>query len=170
MDSPSGCTVIAGRAPGVLTYGQWPRQVANRILGLEDIGRWPVKLKIFLRGAIWVGAFHRVLWYQRPSGRGFHGRRRFTGPGAAPLARWRSCQKKGKLLLPFIGGIFVMRSAIRDSSRSRLLQMRKKRILGWRLSSSLRGLAGLVPESKKIIVRSGRVLVFALFALTHLKS
>jgi phospho-N-acetylmuramoyl-pentapeptide-transferase len=156
-----GCTVIAAGALTVLTYVTGHAIFAD-YLELQKIPQ-VAELSVFC-GAM-VGASIGFLWYNAHPAEVFMGDVGSLGLGGA--IGTVAVVIKQELLLPFIGGVFVI-EAISVILQVGSYKLRKKRIfkmapihhhfelLGW-------------SESKVIVRFWVAALVFALFALTTLK-
>jgi phospho-N-acetylmuramoyl-pentapeptide-transferase len=156
-----GCTVIAAGALTVLTYVSGHAQFAD-YLGLSrmpDVG----ELSIFC-GAM-VGSAIGFLWYNAHPAEVFMGDVGSLALGGA--IGTVAVIIKQELLLPFIGGIFVL-EALSVILQVGSYKLRKKRIFKMAPLHHHFELMGW--SESKIIVRFWIAsLVFALFALTTLK-
>ena len=156
-----GCTVIAAGALTVLTYVSGHAQFAD-YLGLSrmpDVG----ELSIFC-GAM-VGSAIGFLWYNAHPAEVFMGDVGSLALGGA--IGTVAVIIKQELLLPFIGGIFVL-EALSVILQVGSYKLRKKRI--FKMAPLHHHFELLGWSESKIIVRFWIAsLVFALFALTTLK-
>ncbi len=156
-----GCTVIAAGALTVLTYVSGHAVFAN-YLEIQHIPRVG-ELTIFV-GAM-VGASIGFLWYNAHPAEVFMGDVGSLALGAA--IGTVAVIIKQELLLPFIGGIFVI-EALSVMLQVGSYKLRKKRIFKMAPLHHHFELMGW--SESKIIVRFWIAsLVFALFALTTLK-
>ncbi|MCI0403213.1 MAG: phospho-N-acetylmuramoyl-pentapeptide-transferase [Acidobacteria bacterium] len=156
-----GCSVIAAGALAVLTYVSGHAVFAN-YLELQTIPQMS-ELTIFC-GAM-VGACIGFLWYNAHPAEVFMGDVGSLALGGA--IGTVAVIIKQELLLPFIGGIFVI-EALSVILQVASYKMRKKRIL--KMAPLHHHFELLGWSESKIIVRFWIAsLVFALFALTTLK-
>jgi len=156
-----GCTVIAAGALTVLTYVSGHAQFADYL----ELQRMPQvgELSIFC-GAM-VGAAIGFLWYNAHPAEIFMGDVGSLALGGA--IGTVAVIIKQELLLPFIGGIFVI-EALSVILQVGSYKMRKKRI--FKMAPLHHHFELLGWSESKIIVRFWIAsLVFALFALTSLK-
>jgi phospho-N-acetylmuramoyl-pentapeptide-transferase len=156
-----GCTVIAAGALAVLTYVSGHATFAD-YLGLEHM---PLAGELTIFCGAMVGSAIGFLWYNAHPAEVFMGDVGSLALGGA--IGTVAVMIKQELLLPFIGGIFVIEAA------SVILQvtsykLRKKRI--FKMAPLHHHFELLGWSESKIIVRFWIAsLVFALFALTTLK-
>jgi phospho-N-acetylmuramoyl-pentapeptide-transferase len=156
-----GCTVIAAGALAVLTYVSGHATFAN-YLELQHIPQ-VAELTIFC-GAM-VGASIGFLWYNAHPAEVFMGDVGSLALGGA--IGTVAVIIKQELLLPFIGGVFVI-EAVSVILQVGSYKLRKKRI--FKMAPLHHHFELLGWSESKIIVRFWIAsLVFALFALTTLK-
>ena len=156
-----GCTVIAAGALTVLTYVSGHATFAQ-YLGLENMPQVG-ELTIFC-GAM-VGASIGFLWYNAHPAEIFMGDVGSLALGGA--IGTVAVMIKQELLLPFIGGVFVI-EALSVILQVGSYKLRKKRI--FKMAPIHHHFELLGWSESKIIVRFWIAsLVFALFALTTLK-
>jgi phospho-N-acetylmuramoyl-pentapeptide-transferase len=156
-----GCIVIAASALTVLTYVAG-HAVLSRYLELEHI---PDAAEITIFGGAMVGSSLGFLWYNAYPAEIFMGDVGSLALGGAIAAV--AVIIKQELLLPFIGGIFVL-EALSVILQVGSFKTRGKRIFKMAPSHHHFELEGW--KESKIIVRFWiAALVFALFALTTLK-
>ncbi len=156
-----GCTIIAGGALTVLTYISGHATFATYL----DMPRMPQigELTIFC-GAM-VGASIGFLWYNAHPAQIFMGDVGSLALGGA--IGTVAVMIKQELLLPFIGGVFVV-EALSVILQVGSYKLRKKRI--FKMAPIHHHFELLGWSESKIIVRFWIAsLVFALFALTTLK-
>ena len=156
-----GCTVIAAGALTVLTYVSGHATFASYL----DLERMPLvgELSIFC-GAM-VGASIGFLWYNAHPAEVFMGDVGSLALGGA--IGTVAVLIKQELLLPFIGGVFVI-EALSVILQVGSYKLRKKRI--FKMAPLHHHFELLGWSESKIIVRFWVAsLVFALFALTTLK-
>ena len=156
-----GCTVIAAGALAVLTYVSGHATFAD-YLGLEHM---PLAGELTIFCGAMVGSAIGFLWYNAHPAEVFMGDVGSLALGGA--IGTVAVMIKQELLLPFIGGIFVIEalSVILQVTSSKL---RKKRI--FKMAPLPHHFELLGWSESKIIVRFWIAsLVFALFALTTLK-
>jgi phospho-N-acetylmuramoyl-pentapeptide-transferase len=156
-----GCTIIAAGALTVLTYVSGHIVFSNYL----ELPRMPMVSEVTVFCGAMVGASIGFLWYNAHPAEVFMGDVGSLALGGA-IATVAVIIRQ-ELLLPFIGGIFML-EAISVMLQVGSYKLRKKRIfkmaplhhhfelLGWR-------------ESKVIVRFWIAALVFALFALTTLK-
>jgi len=156
-----GCTVIAAGALTVLTYVSGHATFASYL----ELQRMPQigELTIFC-GAM-VGAAIGFLWYNAHPAEVFMGDVGSLALGGA--IGTVAVMIKQELLLPFIGGVFVI-EALSVILQVASFKLRKKRIFKMAPIHHLFELLGW-SESKVIVRFWIASLVFALFALTTLK-
>jgi phospho-N-acetylmuramoyl-pentapeptide-transferase len=156
-----GCTIISASALTVLTYVSGNVVFAD-YLGLE---RMPMVSEVTVFCAAVVGASIGFLWYNAHPAEVFMGDVGSLALGGA--IGTVAVVIKQELLLPFIGGIFVL-EAISVILQVGSYKLRKKRIFKMAPLHHHFELMGW--SESKVIVRFWIVaLVFALFALTTLK-
>jgi phospho-N-acetylmuramoyl-pentapeptide-transferase len=156
-----GCTVIAAGALTVLTYVSGHAIFAD-YLELQKIPQ-VAELSIFC-GAM-VGASIGFLWYNAHPAEVFMGDVGSLGLGGA--IGTVAVVIKQELLLPFIGGVFVI-EAVSVILQVGSYKLRKKRI--FKMAPIHHHFELLGWSESKVIVRFWiAALVFALFALTTLK-
>jgi phospho-N-acetylmuramoyl-pentapeptide-transferase len=156
-----GCTVVAAGALTVLTYVSGHAVFAD-YLELQKIPQ-VAELTVFC-GAM-VGASIGFLWYNAHPAEVFMGDVGSLGLGGA--IGTVAVVIKQELLLPFIGGVFVI-EAISVMLQVGSYKLRKKRIFKMAPIHHHFELMGW-SESKVIVRFWVAALVFALFALTTLK-
>ena len=156
-----GCTVIAAGALTVLTYVSG-HAVFSDYLELSTCRR-SAKLTVFC-GAM-VGASIGFLWYNAHPAEVFMGDVGSLALGGA--IGTVAVIIKQELLLPFIGGVFVL-EALSVILQVAVYKLRKKRIFKMAPLHHHFELMGWT-ESKIIVRFWILALVFALFALTTLK-
>ena len=156
-----GCTIIAAGALTVLTYVSGHIVFSNYL----ELQRMPLVSEVTVFCGAMVGASIGFLWYNAHPAEVFMGDVGSLAIGGA-IATVAVIIRQ-ELLLPFIGGIFLI-EAVSVMLQVGSYKLRKKRIfkmaplhhhfelLGWR-------------ESKVIVRFWIAALVFALFALTTLK-
>jgi phospho-N-acetylmuramoyl-pentapeptide-transferase len=156
-----GCTIIAAGALTVLTYVSGHIVFSNYL----ELQRMPLVSEVTIFCGAMVGASIGFLWYNAHPAEVFMGDVGSLAIGGA-IATVAVIIRQ-ELLLPFIGGIFLI-EAVSVMLQVGSYKLRKKRIfkmaplhhhfelLGWR-------------ESKVIVRFWIAALVFALFALTTLK-
>ena len=156
-----GCTIIAAGALAVLTY------ISGNVVFTDYLGlqRMPMVSELTIFCGSMVGASIGFLWYNAHPAEVFMGDVGSLALGGA--IGTVAVIIKQELLLPFIGGVFVLEAA------SVILQvgsykLRKKRIFKMAPIHHHFELMGW-SESKVIVRFWIAALVFALFALTTLK-
>ena len=156
-----GCTVIAAAALAVLTYVSGHAVFA----GYLELQRMPQVAELTIFCGSMVGASIGFLWYNAHPAEIFMGDVGSLALGGA--IGTIAVIIKQELLLPFIGGIFVI-EAISVILQVGSYKMRKKRI--FKMAPLHHHFELLGWSESKIIVRFWILsLVFALFALTTLK-
>jgi phospho-N-acetylmuramoyl-pentapeptide-transferase len=156
-----GCTIISAGALTVLTY------VSGHVVFADylELQRMPLVSELTVFGGSMVGASIGFLWYNAHPAEIFMGDVGSLALGGA--IGTVAIIIRQELLLPFIGGIFVMETL------SVILQvgsykLRKKRI--FKMAPIHHHFEQLGWSESKVIVRFWiMALVFALFALTTLK-
>jgi len=156
-----GCTVIAAGALAVLTYVSGHATFAD-YLGLEHM---PLAGELTIFCGAMVGSAIGFLWYNAHPAEFFMGDVGSLALGGA--IGTVAVMIKQELLLPFIGGIFVI-EAVSVILQVASYKLRKKRI--FKMAPLHHHFELLGWSESKIIVRFWIAsLVFALFALTTLK-
>jgi phospho-N-acetylmuramoyl-pentapeptide-transferase len=156
-----GCTVIAAGALSVLTYVSGHAAFANYL----DLQRMPQVGELTIFCGAMVGGAIGFLWYNAHPAEVFMGDVGSLALGGA--IGTVAVIIKQELLLPFIGGIFVI-EAVSVILQVASYKLRKKRIFKMAPLHHHFELMGW--SESKIIVRFWIAsLVFALFALTTLK-
>jgi phospho-N-acetylmuramoyl-pentapeptide-transferase len=156
-----GCTVIAAGALAVLTYVSGHATFAD-YLGLEHM---PLAGELTIFCGAMVGSSIGFLWYNAHPAEVFMGDVGSLALGGA--IGTVAVMIKQELLLPFIGGIFVI-EALSVILQVGSYKLRKKRI--FKMAPLHHHFELLGWSESKIIVRFWiGSLVFALFALTTLK-
>jgi phospho-N-acetylmuramoyl-pentapeptide-transferase len=156
-----GCTVIAAGALAVLTYVSGHATFAD-YLGLEHM---PLAGELTIFCGAMVGSAIGFLWYNAHPAEVFMGDVGSLALGGA--IGTVAAMIKQELLLPFIGGIFVI-EAVSVILQVGSYKLRKKRI--FKMAPLHHHFELLGWSESKIIVRFWiGSLVFALFALTTLK-
>ena len=156
-----GCTVIAAGALAVLTYVSGPAVFA----GYLELQRMPQVGELTIFCGAMVGAAIGFLWYNAHPAEVFMGDVGSLALGGA--IGTVAVMIKQELLLPFIGGIFVI-EALSVILQVASYKLRKKRI--FKMAPLHHHFELLGWSESKIIVRFWIAsLVFALFALTTLK-
>ena len=156
-----GCTVIAAGALAMLTYVSGHSTFAS-YLGLEHM---PLAGELTIFCGAMVGSAIGFLWYNAHPAEVFMGDVGSLALGGA--IGTVAVMIKQELLLPFIGGIFVI-EAISVILQVTSYKLRKKRI--FKMAPLHHHFELLGWSESKIIVRFWIAsLVFALFALTTLK-
>jgi len=156
-----GCTVIAAGALAVLTYVSGHATFAD-YLGLEHM---PLAGELTIFCGAMVGSAIGFLWYNAHPAEVFMGDVGSLALGGA--IGTVAVMIKQELLLPFIGGIFVV-EAVSVILQVTSYKLRKKRI--FKMAPLHHHFELLGWSESKIIVRFWiGSLVFALFALTTLK-
>jgi phospho-N-acetylmuramoyl-pentapeptide-transferase len=156
-----GCTVIAAGALAVLTYVSGHATFANYL----ELQRMPQVGELTIFCGAMVGASIGFLWYNAHPAEVFMGDVGSLALGGA--IGTVAVMIKQELLLPFIGGIFVI-EALSVVLQVASYKLRKKRIFKMAPIHHHFELMGW--SESKIIVRFWIAsLVFALFALTTLK-
>jgi phospho-N-acetylmuramoyl-pentapeptide-transferase len=156
-----GCTVIAAGALTVLTYVSGHATFASYL----DLERMPLVGELTIFCGAMVGASIGFLWYNAHPAEVFMGDVGSLALGGA--IGTVSVLIKQELLLPFIGGVFVI-EALSVILQVGSYKLRKKRI--FKMAPLHHHFELLGWSESKIIVRFWVAsLVFALFALTTLK-
>jgi phospho-N-acetylmuramoyl-pentapeptide-transferase len=156
-----GCTVIAAGALSVLTYVSGHASFANYL----DLQRMPQVGELTIFCGAMVGGAIGFLWYNAHPAEVFMGDVGSLALGGA--IGTIAVIIKQELLLPFIGGIFVI-EAVSVILQVASYKLRKKRI--FKMAPLHHHFELLGWSESKIIVRFWIAsLVFALFALTTLK-
>jgi phospho-N-acetylmuramoyl-pentapeptide-transferase len=156
-----GCTVIAAGALAVLTYVSGHATFAQYL----ELQRMPLAGELTIFCGAMVGASIGFLWYNAHPAEVFMGDVGSLALGGA--IGTVAVMIKQELLLPFIGGIFVI-EALSVILQVASYKLRKKRI--FKMAPLHHHFELLGWSESKIIVRFWIAsLVFALFALTTLK-
>lgn len=156
-----GCTLIAAGALTVLTYVSGHATFANYL----ELQRMPLVGELTIFSGAMVGAAIGFLWYNAHPAEVFMGDVGSLALGGA--IGTVAVMIKQELLLPFIGGVFVI-EALSVLLQVSSYKLRKKRIFKMAPIHHHFELMGW--SESKIIVRFWIAsLVFALFALTTLK-
>jgi len=156
-----GCTVIAAGALAVLTYVSGHATFASYL----ELERMPQVGELTIFCGAMVGASIGFLWYNAHPAEVFMGDVGSLALGGA--IGTVAVMIKQELLLPFIGGVFVI-EAISVILQVASYKLRKKRI--FKMAPIHHHFELLGWSESKIIVRFWIAsLVFALFALTTLK-
>ena len=156
-----GCTVIAAGALAVLTYVSGHATFASYL----DLPRMPQVGELTVFCGAMVGAAIGFLWYNAHPAEVFMGDVGSLALGGA--IGTVAVMIKQELLLPFIGGVFVI-EALSVILQVGSYKLRKKRI--FKMAPLHHHFELLGWSESKIIVRFWIAsLVFALFALTTLK-
>jgi phospho-N-acetylmuramoyl-pentapeptide-transferase len=156
-----GCTVIAAGALAVLTYVSGHAAFAQYL----ELQRMPLAGELTIFCGAMVGASIGFLWYNAHPAEVFMGDVGSLALGGA--IGTVAVMIKQELLLPFIGGIFVI-EALSVILQVASYKLRKKRI--FKMAPLHHHFELLGWSESKIIVRFWIAsLVFALFALTTLK-
>jgi phospho-N-acetylmuramoyl-pentapeptide-transferase len=156
-----GCTVIAAGALAVLTYVSGHATFAQYL----ELQRMPLAGELTIFCGAMVGAAIGFLWYNAHPAEVFMGDVGSLALGGA--IGTVAVMIKQELLLPFIGGIFVI-EALSVILQVTSYKLRKKRI--FKMAPLHHHFELLGWSESKIIVRFWiGSLVFALFALTTLK-
>jgi phospho-N-acetylmuramoyl-pentapeptide-transferase len=156
-----GCTVIAAGALAVLTYVSGHATFASYL----ELQRMPLAGELTIFCGAMVGSAIGFLWYNAHPAEVFMGDVGSLALGGAIGAV--AVMIKQELLLPFIGGIFVI-EALSVILQVASYKLRKKRI--FKMAPLHHHFELLGWSESKIIVRFWIAsLVFALFALTTLK-
>jgi phospho-N-acetylmuramoyl-pentapeptide-transferase len=156
-----GCTVIAAGALAVLTYVSGHATFASYL----ELQRMPLAGELTIFCGAMVGASIGFLWYNAHPAEVFMGDVGSLALGGA--IGTVAVMIKQELLLPFIGGIFVI-EALSVILQVASYKLRKKRI--FKMAPLHHHFELLGWSESKIIVRFWiGSLVFALFALTTLK-
>jgi phospho-N-acetylmuramoyl-pentapeptide-transferase len=156
-----GCTVIAAGALAVLTYVSGHATFAQYL----ELQRMPLAGELTIFCGAMVGAAIGFLWYNAHPAEVFMGDVGSLALGGA--IGTVAVMIKQELLLPFIGGIFVI-EALSVILQVVSYKLRKKRI--FKMAPLHHHFELLGWSESKIIVRFWiGSLVFALFALTTLK-
>lgn len=156
-----GCTIIAAGALTVLTY------VSSNIVLSDylELERMPLAAEVTIFCGAMVGASIGFLWYNAHPAEVFMGDVGSLALGGA--IGTVSVVIKQELLLPFIGGIFVL-EAVSVILQVGSYKLRKKRI--FKMAPLHHHFELLGWSESKVIARFWiAALVFALFALTTLK-
>jgi phospho-N-acetylmuramoyl-pentapeptide-transferase len=156
-----GCTIIAAAALTVLTYVSGNAVFSDYL----ELQRMPMVSEVTVFCGTMVGASIGFLWYNAHPAEVFMGDVGSLALGGA--IGTVSVVIKQELLLPFIGGIFVL-EAISVILQVGSYKLRKKRIFKMAPLHHHFELMGW-SESKVIVRFWIGALVFALFALTTLK-
>ena len=156
-----GCTIIAAAALTVLTYVSGHARLAE-YLGLQKM---PQVAEVTIFCGAMVGSSIGFLWYNAHPAEIFMGDVGSLGLGGA--IGTVAVIIKQELLLPFIGGVFVI-EALSVMLQVGSYKLRKKRIFKMAPIHHHFELIGW-SESKVIVRFWITALVFALFALTTLK-
>src|SRR5271165_5495756 len=156
-----GCTVIAAGALSVLTYVSGHATFANYL----ELQRIPQVAELTIFCGAMVGASIGFLWYNAHSAEVFMGDVGSLALGGA--IGTVAVIIKQELLLPFIGGVFVI-EAVSVILQVGSYKLRRKRI--FKMAPIHHHFELLGWSESKVIVRFWIAsLVFALFALTTLK-
>jgi phospho-N-acetylmuramoyl-pentapeptide-transferase len=156
-----GCTVIAAGALAVLTYVSGHATFSSYL----ELERMPLAGELTIFCGAMVGASIGFLWYNAHPAEVFMGDVGSLALGGA--IGTVAVMIKQELLLPFIGGIFVI-EALSVILQVASYKLRKKRI--FKMAPLHHHFELLGWSESKIIVRFWIAsLVFALFALTTLK-
>jgi phospho-N-acetylmuramoyl-pentapeptide-transferase len=156
-----GCTVIAAGALAVLTYVSGHATFSNYL----ELERMPLVGELTIFCGAMVGGAIGFLWYNAHPAEVFMGDVGSLALGGA--IGTVAVMIKQELLLPFIGGVFVI-EAISVILQVGSYKLRKKRI--FKMAPIHHHFELLGWSESKIIVRFWIAsLVFALFALTTLK-
>jgi phospho-N-acetylmuramoyl-pentapeptide-transferase len=156
-----GCTVIAAGALAVLTYVSGHATFSNYL----ELERMPLVGELTIFCGAMVGGAIGFLWYNAHPAEVFMGDVGSLALGGA--IGTVAVMIKQELLLPFIGGVFVI-EAISVILQVGSYKLRKKRI--FKMAPLHHHFELLGWSESKIIVRFWIAsLVFALFALTTLK-
>ncbi|MGH9544727.1 MAG: phospho-N-acetylmuramoyl-pentapeptide-transferase [Terriglobales bacterium] len=156
-----GCTVIAAGALAVLTYVSGHATFASYL----ELQRMPLAGELTIFCGAMVGSAIGFLWYNAHPAEVFMGDVGSLALGGA--IGTVAVMIKQELLLPFIGGIFVI-EAVSVILQVASYKLRKKRI--FKMAPLHHHFELLGWSESKIIVRFWiGSLVFALFALTTLK-
>jgi phospho-N-acetylmuramoyl-pentapeptide-transferase len=156
-----GCTVIAAGALAVLTYVSGHATFASYL----ELQRMPLAGELTIFCGAMVGSSIGFLWYNAHPAEVFMGDVGSLALGGA--IGTVAVMIKQELLLPFIGGIFVV-EALSVILQVASYKLRKKRI--FKMAPLHHHFELLGWSESKIIVRFWIAsLVFALFALTTLK-
>lgn len=156
-----GCTVVAAGALTVLTYVSGHAMFADYL----ELQRMPQVAELTVFCGAMVGASIGFLWYNAHPAEVFMGDVGSLGLGGA--IGTVAVVIKQELLLPFIGGVFVI-EAVSVMLQVGSYKLRKKRIFKMAPLHHHFELMGW-SESKVIVRFWVAALVFALFALTTLK-
>ncbi len=156
-----GCTIIAAGALTVLTYVSGHAQFADYL----ELQRMPQVGELTIFCGAMVGASIGFLWYNAHPAEIFMGDVGSMALGGAIGSV--AVMIKQELLLPFIGGVFVL-EALSVVLQVGSYKLRKKRI--FKMAPLHHHFELLGWSESKVIVRFWiAALVFALFALTTLK-
>jgi len=156
-----GCTIIATAALTVLTYVSGHAQFAEYL----ELQKMPQVAELTVFCGAMVGASIGFLWYNAHPAEIFMGDVGSLGLGGA--IGTVAVIIKQELLLPFIGGVFVL-EALSVMLQVGSYKLRKKRI--FKMAPLHHHFELLGWSESKVIVRFWiAALVFALFALTTLK-
>lgn len=156
-----GCTIIAAAALTVLTY------VSGHVVFSDylELQRMPMVSEVTIFCGSMVGASIGFLWYNAHPAEVFMGDVGSLALGGA--IGTVAVIIKQELLLPFIGGVFIL-EAVSVMLQVGSYKLRKKRI--FRMAPIHHHFELLGWSESKVIVRFWiAALVFALFALTTLK-
>ena len=156
-----GCTIIAAGALTMLTY------VSSNVVTADYLGlrRMPQAAELTVLCGSMVGSSLGFLWYNAHPAEVFMGDVGSLALGGA--IGTVAVMMRQELLLPFIGGIFVL-EALSVVIQVGSYKLRKKRI--FKMAPLHHHFEQLGWEESKVIVRFWiAALVFALFALTTLK-
>jgi phospho-N-acetylmuramoyl-pentapeptide-transferase len=156
-----GCTIIAAAALTVLTYVSGHARFAEYL----ELQKMPQVAELTIFCGAMVGSSIGFLWYNAHPAEIFMGDVGSLGLGGA--IGTVAVMIKQELLLPFIGGIFVV-EALSVMLQVGSYKLRKKRI--FKMAPIHHHFELLGWSESKVIVRFWiAALVFALFALTTLK-
>jgi phospho-N-acetylmuramoyl-pentapeptide-transferase len=156
-----GCTIIAAAALTVLTYVSGHARFAEYL----ELQKMPQVAELTVFCGAMVGSSIGFLWYNAHPAEIFMGDVGSLGLGGA--IGTVAVMIKQELLLPFIGGIFVV-EALSVMLQVGSYKLRKKRI--FKMAPLHHHFELLGWSESKVIVRFWiAALVFALFALTTLK-
>ncbi len=156
-----GCTIVAAGALTVLTYVSGHAQFADYL----ELQRMPQVGELTIFCGAMVGASIGFLWYNAHPAEIFMGDVGSMALGGAIGSV--AVMIKQELLLPFIGGVFVI-EALSVVLQVASYKLRKKRI--FKMAPLHHHFELLGWSESKVIVRFWiAALVFALFALTTLK-
>jgi len=158
----AGCTIIAAGALTILTYVSGHSVFSDYL----ELQRMPLVSELTIFGGAMVGASIGFLWYNAHPAQIFMGDVGSLALGGA-IATVAVIIKQ-ELLLPFIGGVFILEEI------SVMLQVASYRLRGgkriFRMAPLHHHFELMGWSESKVIVRFWiMALVFALFALTTLK-